>query len=81
MKGLALSGLSQREEAIKCYEEAHRINPQNTLAWKGKGSALGLLGKDDEAIECFNKAIEINENDGEAWYCKRHRASEPPSGF
>jgi hypothetical protein len=36
MKGLALSGLGRHEEAIKCYEEANRINPKMSLPGKEK---------------------------------------------
>jgi len=52
-------------------------NPNDALAWQGKGAALSGLdrhGEDDQAyakaIEVLNQTIEKNPEDGEAWFLK-----------
>ena len=57
--GIALSELGKYEEAIECYDEAIRINPDYASAYLNKGSALSDLGKKEEAIECYDEAIRI----------------------
>ena len=67
-KGLALSDLNKNDEAIKAYDKAIEINPQDSNAWDNKGNALYDLNKTDEAIKAYNKAIEINPQNSIAWY-------------
>ncbi|MEA2045640.1 MAG: tetratricopeptide repeat protein [Euryarchaeota archaeon] len=66
-KGGALYGLGDYTEAIRCYDEAIRINPQYTDAWNNKGLALGDLGRYDEAIDCYDKSIKIDPEHALAW--------------
>ncbi|MDD1728780.1 MAG: tetratricopeptide repeat protein [Methanospirillum sp.] len=47
-------------EAIKSFDEALKIDPNNEVAWNNKGTALIGLGEFDQAIEAFNNAIESN---------------------
>ena len=39
-KGIALSDLGRKEEAIVCYDKAIEINPQYADAYNNKGNAL-----------------------------------------
>ena len=48
MKGLRAG---RYEEAIKAYDEALKINPQDADAWTNKGNALSNLGRKEEAIK------------------------------
>ena len=66
-QGVALGDLGKHDEALKSYERAIEINPNDAEAWYNKGAVLGNLGKHDEALKCFDKAIEINPNDAEAY--------------
>jgi hypothetical protein len=51
-------------EAIKCYDEAIKLDKSYAPAWYAKGFVIEELGKDDEAIKCYDKAIELDkEND------------------
>jgi tetratricopeptide (TPR) repeat protein len=59
LKGVALLNLGNYEEAIKCYDKAIEIEPNNAEAWNNKGIVLGRLSKYEEAIACYDKAIEI----------------------
>jgi tetratricopeptide (TPR) repeat protein len=50
---------SNYNEAIKCYDKAIRLDPNDVDAWNDKGLALVALGISNEAIECFEKARKI----------------------
>jgi len=66
-KGVALGDLGRYDDAIRCIDEALKINPRYAEAWTGKGSASGNLGRVDDAIRCFDEAIRINPGDAKAW--------------
>ncbi len=68
--GAALVFLGRFDEALKQFDKAIEINPQDALAWGNKGVALDELGRYEEAITCYDKAIEINSKYAEAWYNK-----------
>ena len=62
-KGSELMSSEKYDEAIKAYDKAIGINPQNPDAWYNKGLALAKLGELDEAVKAYDKAIEINPQD------------------
>lgn len=59
-KGIKFYEQGKSEEAVKAFDRAIEINPQQADAWMIKGIALEDLGKRDEAILAYRKAIEIN---------------------
>ncbi|TRZ90245.1 MAG: tetratricopeptide repeat protein [Methanosarcinales archaeon] len=69
-KGITLGKLGKYDEAIKCYDKAIEIDPEDLDTWNNKGVALFNLGKYDEAIECYDKSIEINPEHVLAWILK-----------
>jgi tetratricopeptide (TPR) repeat protein len=58
-KGVALDDPGKYEEAIKAYDRAIEINPQDTKAWYNKGTVLKALGRTIEADAAFTKAKEL----------------------
>lgn len=50
------------DEAIRCFNEAIRLNPSYELAWNNKGTALYMLKRYKEAIKCFDEVLKINPN-------------------
>jgi tetratricopeptide (TPR) repeat protein len=59
-KGFALNGLKQYEEAIKCYDEAIRLDTKYAAAYTNKGAALSELKQYEEAIKCYDEAIRLD---------------------
>ena len=63
-KGLALNSLGKYDEAIKCYDKAIEIDPDDADTWNNKGLALNSLGNDDEAKKCYDRSKKLG-SDGE----------------
>jgi tetratricopeptide (TPR) repeat protein len=66
-RGVELLGQTEFEEALKCFDEAIRIDPKYAEAWLNRGFAVRGLGRFEEVLECFKKATEINPGYTEAW--------------
>lgn len=61
-KGNRLEAEGRYEEAIRFYDEAINLDPNNWNNWmtfNSKGDALSKLGRYEEAIEAYSKAIEL----------------------
>jgi len=57
-------------DAILAYDEAIRLDPEYTAAWKSKGDALAAIGRTTEAMVAYDEAIRIDPNLSSAWYKK-----------
>jgi Flp pilus assembly protein TadD len=66
-KGIALGNQGKYDEAIKCFNDAIRLDPKNVDAWNNKGVTLVIQGKYDEALKAFDEAIRIDPNLVGAW--------------
>jgi len=60
-KGNSLLSLGRFEEAIACFDEVIKLDPEYSDAWYIKSSALKKLGRDEEAEQCFAKVKELDE--------------------
>ncbi|MCX6841550.1 MAG: serine/threonine-protein kinase [candidate division WOR-3 bacterium] len=69
-KGVSLNTLGRCEEAIRCFDKALELDPQEALAWDNKGSSLDSLGRYEEAIRCYDKALELDPRNAAVWYNK-----------
>ena len=76
-KGIALNEQGKYKEAIKCCDEAIRIEPGNAAAaWYEKGIALNELtdqygmSQYEEVIKCCNESIRIDPGNANAWLNK-----------
>jgi tetratricopeptide (TPR) repeat protein len=69
-KGNALCYQDKYDEAIKCYDEALRLDPNIAAAWNNKANALHHQGKYEEAIKAYDEVIRIDPNIAGAWYNK-----------
>ena len=67
-KGVALAKLDQISEALKCYEEAIKLNPEYSLAWNNKGWESWKLDRNSEALEAYEEAIRLDPKFELAWH-------------
>jgi len=54
--------------AVKLYEKALKLDPNDSEAWNNKGVSLAHMGRHDEAIECYEKAQALRPGNWKAWY-------------
>jgi tetratricopeptide (TPR) repeat protein len=69
-EGQKFSSEARYEEAIRCYREAIKINPNLADAYYFMGYTYSLLGKPFEGIELCDKAIECEPECAEAYVNK-----------
>lgn len=70
---LALAVYEQRrvtkyQKAVKAYDKAIKVNPDDTTAWNNKGATIAKFKAYHAAIQCFSRAIEINPKEAAALY-------------
>jgi predicted O-linked N-acetylglucosamine transferase (SPINDLY family) len=65
--GNVLQKLDQYEEAIKSYDLAIKLIPNDFEAWSNKGNALYELKRYEDAITHHDRSISLNPNYAEAW--------------
>ena len=66
-KGLAKQKEEKPKEAIICYTEAIKRNPQDAEAYYKRGIAKSELGEYEEAIKDYDKALALNPQDAIAY--------------
>lgn len=57
-------------KSLQAFERSLDLDPDNAVAWRGKGLAYSGLKAHDRALAAFDKAIEINPLYKEAWLDK-----------
>jgi tetratricopeptide (TPR) repeat protein len=62
-----LSRQGKYEEALKKYDEALAIDPNNLQSLFNKAVILQMSGRVGEAITCYDKLIQLNPKDPEIW--------------
>jgi adenylate cyclase len=61
--------------ALKCYEQALSIDPNESFAWLSQGMAYAFMGHGGKAVSDINKAIELSPIDPLAYYYQSLLAS------
>ena len=64
------AGTDNFEDAIKSFNKAIAVDPDNTFAWEFKAIALRSIGRYEEAIGCYDKSMELDPLDYSAIYNK-----------
>ena len=58
-KGNVLEKIGNHEDALKAFDKAIELFPENAAAWKGKGDVLNNTGKYNDSVKAYDKAIEL----------------------
>jgi len=58
-RGIIFAENDMFDIAIKCFDEAIRLDPNNAVAWSNKGNTLSTQGKYNESIKCYDEAIRL----------------------
>ncbi len=69
-KGVAHQQQKQYQEAIRCYDEAIRIEPEDIRAWCSKIGALAQMGDHPAAIDAANQILGRHTDIGLLWEAK-----------
>ena len=69
-KGAEEYGNGSLEEALKSFDNASAIDPENATFWFARGLALSGLKRHEEAISSYNKSLQIDENNSDVWYAQ-----------
>ncbi len=69
-RGEDAANKSNYEQALKYFERAIEMDPQNDFAWGDRGLMLDKLDRKDEAIESFSKALMIDSSNPITWHNK-----------
>ncbi len=66
-KDLATSGNhDDLDKALKLYDQALELDPENPVIWNNKGTVLVREGKYEDALDAYDSALELNSEYPEA---------------
>jgi tetratricopeptide (TPR) repeat protein len=65
-KGIAMSSLGKRIDALKCYEKSLLENSNKEKAWTSLAKRLERINRHKDAIMCLDKAISLNSDNDDA---------------
>jgi tetratricopeptide (TPR) repeat protein len=66
--GEDMANANKLDEAIKHFNKAIEIDPQNAFAWGDKGLILDKQGKTDEALISFRQSLAIDPKNAITWH-------------
>lgn len=64
---LTVYAAGQMEEALQHIDRILALNPEDVIAWIGRGGALGKLDRHDEALASFDRTLALNPEHTKAW--------------
>jgi tetratricopeptide (TPR) repeat protein len=69
-KEISLARSGQPKQALKAFDEALKLKPDDASVWYTKGILLDELGHHDEAIRAFDEALKYKPNFASAYNAK-----------
>jgi tetratricopeptide (TPR) repeat protein len=64
--GTALAQLGRREEALKAFDKAVQLKPDDAELWRNLANLLADLQRSDQALLCFQQVLKLNPRHWEA---------------
>ena len=65
--GLIYNTQGRKEDALKAFDNATKLNPISSEAWNNKGNAFYDLGKYKEALKAYDESIRLDPNSAKTW--------------
>ncbi|MDO8727095.1 MAG: tetratricopeptide repeat protein [Candidatus Methanoperedens sp.] len=69
-EGETLLNSGKINNALKCFEEALKINPKLSEAWEKKGKILCDMGRSEEALTSLDMALKLESQNPATWHNK-----------
>ncbi|GAB4426184.1 MAG: hypothetical protein OHK0039_44110 [Bacteroidia bacterium] len=66
-KGIEFFNQRKYQEALKAFDQAIALDPQDANPWNGKGIVLNTLGQHPEALTAFDQAIALDPQFSYPW--------------
>jgi tetratricopeptide (TPR) repeat protein len=60
LAGVLFDSLDKPMDAIRCMEQAMKLEPQNKLGWSNLASMVGRLGRHEKAMEFAGRALALD---------------------
>ena len=60
LAGVLFDSLDKPMDAIRCMEQAMKLEPQNKLGWSNLASMVGRLGRHGKALEFADRALALD---------------------
>ena len=60
LAGVLFDSLDKPAEAVRCMEQALKLEPQNKLGWSNLASMVGRLGRHEKALEFAGRALALD---------------------
>lgn len=70
LRGRVLYGPGTREDALRAWDVAVRLNPTEPRYWRERGEALHRLKRFDDALDSLDRALDLDPHCGGAWHIR-----------
>lgn len=60
LAGILFDSLNKPMDAVRCMEQALKLDPQNKLGWSNLASMVGRLGRHEKALEFAGRALALD---------------------
>ena len=60
LAGILFESLVRPMDAVRCMEQAMRLEPQNKLGWSNLASMVGRMGRHEKALEFAGRALALD---------------------
>lgn len=68
--GEDMANARRYDQALKLFEDALAIDPNNDMGWGDKALILDKMGRTEDALISYSRAISINPNNSITWLNK-----------